>query len=236
MIREGSKMAMGTRVKENKLKVTKSVYAFEEGVKLVKDLANAKFPESLEVHINLGIESKRSDQNVRGACNLPHGTGKTVKVAVFTQGDKAEEAKAAGADYVGFEDLAGKVKKGDFDADVVIASPDAMRIVGQLGQILGPKGLMPNPKVGTVTPNVAEAVKNAKAGQVRFRNDKDGIIHCAVGKVTFDVKQLCENIEALLVELQKLKPSSAKGAFIKKLSLCSTMGPGIMLDLSTISV
>tara|TARA_E500000178_G_C16853809_1_gene676388 strand:+ start:92 stop:775 length:684 start_codon:yes stop_codon:yes gene_type:complete len=227
---------MNKRVKENEVKVSKDIYDLTSGIELSKSLANAKFVESLELHVNLGIDAKKSDQNVRGACNLPHGTGKTVKVAVFTQGPKAEEAKAAGADLVGMQDLADKVKKGEFDADVVIASPDAMRIVGQLGQILGPKGLMPNPKVGTVTPNVADAVKNAKAGQVRFRNDKGGIVHCAVGKVDFDAKKLAENIEAVLAEMKKLKPSSAKGAYFKKVSVSSTMGPGIVLDLSTINV
>ena len=229
-------MFIAKRVKANKAKITKSLYDIKSGIELSKSLANAKFVESLELHVNLGIDAKKSDQNVRGACNLPNGTGKTVKVAVFTQGPKADEAKAAGADVVGMQELADDVKKGNFDADVVIASPDAMRIVGQLGQILGPKGLMPNPKVGTVTPNVADAVKNAKAGQVRFRNDKDGIVHCAVGKVDFDVEKLVENIEAVLETLKKLKPSSAKGVFFKKISISSTMGPGIVLDVSTINV
>jgi large subunit ribosomal protein L1 len=229
-------MSIAKRVKANEAKVTKDIYDINSGIELSKSLANAKFVESLELHINLGIDAKKSEQNVRGACNLPNGTGKTVKVAVFTQGPKADEAKAAGADLVGMQELADQVKKGNFDADVVIASPDAMRIVGQLGQILGPKGLMPNPKVGTVTPNVADAVKNAKSGQARFRNDKDGIIHCAIGKVDFEVKKLAENIEAVLETLKKLKPSSAKGVYFKKVSISSTMGPGIVLDLSTINV
>jgi large subunit ribosomal protein L1 len=229
-------MSIGKRVKANGAKITKDIYDVTSGLDLSKSLANAKFVESVELHVNLGIDSKKSDQNVRGACNLPNGTGKTVKVAVFTQGPKADEAKAAGADVVGMQELADQVKKGDFDADVIIASPDAMRIVGQLGQILGPKGLMPNPKVGTVTPNVADAVKNAKAGQVRFRNDKDGIIHCAVGKVDFETNKLVENISAVLETLKKLKPASAKGHFLKKISISSTMGPGIVLDPSTINV
>jgi large subunit ribosomal protein L1 len=229
-------MSIAKRVKANEAKVTKDIYDIKSGIELSKSLANAKFVESLELHINLGIDAKKSEQNVRGACNLPNGTGKTVKVAVFTQGPKADEAKAAGADIVGMQELADQVKKGNFDADVVIASPDAMRIVGQLGQILGPKGLMPNPKVGTVTPNVADAVKNAKSGQARFRNDKDGIVHCAVGKVDFEVKKLVENIEAVFETLKKLKPSSAKGIYFKKVSISSTMGPGVALDLSTINV
>ena len=229
-------MSIAKRVKANEAKVTKDIYDIKSGVDLSKSLANAKFVESLELHINLGIDAKKSDQNVRGACNLPNGTGKTVKVAVFTQGPKVDEAKAAGADIVGMQELADQVKKGNFDADVVIASPDAMRVVGQLGQVLGPKGLMPNPKVGTVTPNVAEAVRNAKAGQVRFRNDKDAMVHCAIGKVDFEVKKLVENIEALLETLKKLKPSGAKGIYFKKISISSTMGPGIVLDLSTINV
>jgi large subunit ribosomal protein L1 len=229
-------MSIGKRVKANGAKITKDIYDVTSGLDLSKSVANAKFVESVELHVNLGIDSKKSDQNVRGACNLPNGTGKTVKVAVFTQGPKADEAKAAGADVVGMQELADQVKKGDFDADVIIASPDAMRIVGQLGQILGPKGLMPNPKVGTVTPNVADAVKNAKAGQVRFRNDKDGIIHCAVGKVDFETNKLVENISAVLETLKKLKPASAKGHFLKKISISSTMGPGIVLDPSTINV
>ena len=223
------------RIAESRSKVDRAKsYSAIPGLELCKEIASAKFDESVELHVNLGIDAKKSDQNVRGACNLPHGTGKKVKVAVFTQGDKVEQAKAAGADYVGMEDLAALVKKGEFDADVVIASPDAMRVVGQLGQILGPKGLMPNPKVGTVTPNVAEAVTNAKTGQVRFRNDKDGIIHCAVGKVSFDAQKLKSNIIALIAQMNKLKPASAKGSFIKKVSVSSTMGPGIVLDVSTI--
>lgn len=229
-------MSIAKRVKANTAKITKTSYDIRSGIELSKSLANAKFVESLELHVNLGIDAKKSDQNVRGACNLPNGTGKTVKVAVFAQGPKADEAKAAGADIVGMQELADQVKKGNFDADVIIASPDAMRIVGQLGQILGPKGLMPNPKVGTVTPNVADAVKNAKAGQAIFRNDKDGIVHCAVGKVNFEVEKLVGNIEAVLETLKKLKPSSAKGIYLNKISISSTMGPGIVLDVSTINV
>jgi len=210
-------------------------YEINEAVALLKELATAKFVESVDVAVNLGIDARKSDQNVRGATVLPHGTGRSVRVAVFAQGANAEAAKEAGAELVGMDDLAAKVKAGEMDFDVVIASPDAMRVVGQLGQILGPRGLMPNPKVGTVTPNVAEAVKNAKAGQVRYRNDKNGIIHTTIGKVDFNEAQLKENLEALLVALKKAKPSAAKGVYIKKVSLSTTMGAGVAIDQASLS-
>jgi large subunit ribosomal protein L1 len=222
------------RTIREKLDVTKE-YNINEAVALLKELATAKFVESVDVAVNLGIDARKSDQNVRGATVLPHGTGRDIRVAVFTQGANAEAAKAAGADLVGMEDLADQVKKGVMDFDVVIASPDAMRVVGQLGTILGPRGLMPNPKVGTVTPNVAEAVKNAKAGQVRYRNDKNGIIHTTIGKVSFEANQLQENLEALLVALKKAKPSSAKGTFLKKVSISTTMGAGVAVDQNTLN-
>lgn len=223
------------RMKNIKEKVdsTKNYEVFE-AIKVLKELATAKFVESVDVSVNLGIDARKSDQNVRGATVLPHGTGRTVRVAVFTQGAGAEAAKEAGADLVGMEDLAEKVKKGEMDFDVVIASPDAMRVVGQLGQILGPRGLMPNPKVGTVTPNVAEAVKNAKSGQIRYRNDKNGIIHSTIGKVNFDDTQIKENLQALLAALVKAKPAAAKGVFIKKVSLSTTMGAGVAIDQSSL--
>jgi large subunit ribosomal protein L1 len=205
-------------------------YEFDEAVALLKELATAKFAESVDVAVNLGIDARKSDQNVRGATVLPNGMGKEVRVAVFTQGANKEAAKQAGADVVGMDDLADQVKKGEMNFDVVIASPDAMRVVGQLGQILGPRGLMPNPKTGTVTPDVATAVKNAKAGQVRYRNDKNGIIHASIGKIAFDANQIKENLESLLAALKKAKPSSAKGAYIKKVSLSTTMGAGVALD------
>lgn len=209
-------------------------YPAAEALKIIKDASKVKFIESVDVAIILGVDTRKSDQTVRGATVLPHGTGKSVRVAVFAQGPNAEAAKAAGADVVGFEDLAEEIKAGKMDFDVVIASPDAMRIVGQLGQVLGPKGLMPNPKVGTVTPDVAGAVRNAKGGQVRFRADKSGIVHCAIGKVSFEVNQLQENLAALLVEVRKLKPATAKGVYLKKISISSTMGPGIVVDPATI--
>ncbi len=208
-------------------------YTIVEAVAVLKELASTKFNEAIDVSVNLGIDARKSDQNVRGATVLPNGTGKTVRVAVFTQGANADAAKEAGADIVGMDELADQVKKGEMDFDVVIASPDAMRVVGQLGQILGPRGLMPNPKVGTVTPDVATAVKNAKAGQVRYRNDKGGIIHCTVGKVSFEAGDILQNMEALLVDLKKAKPSSAKGIYIQKVSLSSTMGPGLCIDASS---
>lgn len=210
-------------------------YEFNEAVALLKEFATVKFAESVDVSVNLGIDARKSDQNVRGATVLPNGTGKEVRVAVFTQGANAEAAKEAGADIVGMDDLAELVKKGEMNFDVVVASPDAMRVVGQLGQILGPRGLMPNPKTGTVTPDVATAVKNAKAGQVRYRNDKNGIIHASIGKIAFEPNAIKENLESLLEALKKAKPSSAKGTFIKKVSLSTTMGAGVVIDQGSIS-
>ncbi|WP_144984191.1 50S ribosomal protein L1 [Halomonas sp. C22] len=209
-------------------------YSLEEAVALLSELSTVKFKESLDVAINLGVDPRKSDQVVRGATVMPNGTGKDVRVAVFTQGANADAAKEAGADIVGMEELAEQVKKGVMDFDVVIASPDAMRVVGQLGQILGPRGLMPNPKVGTVTPDVATAVKNAKAGQVRFRTDKNGIIHTTLGKVDFDVAAVQGNLEALVADLKKLKPSSSKGIYFKKFTLSTTMGPGLTIDHSSL--
>lgn len=209
-------------------------YPLEEALGLIKELSSAKFTESVEVSVNLGVDPRKSDQVVRGSTVLPNGTGKTVRVAVFAQGDNAEKATAAGADIVGFEDLAETIKGGEMNFDVVIATPDAMRVVGQLGQILGPRGLMPNPKVGTVTADVETAVRNAKAGQVRYRTDKAGIIHCAIGKVDFDVAALKENLAALLADLRKAKPAASKGAYLKKLTVSSTMGPGIAVDQSSL--
>lgn len=211
-------------------------YDISKAVELLKELATAKFVESVDVAVNLGIDARKSDQNVRGATVLPHGTGRSVRVAVFTQGKNAEAAKAAGAELVGMEDLAEQIKKGEMNFDVVIASPDAMRVVGQLGQILGPRGLMPNPKVGTVTPNVVEAVENAKAGQVRYRNDKNGVIHTTIGKVDFESDKLKENLEALLAALKKAKPTQAKGVYLKKICLSTTMGAGITVDQSGLTV
>ena len=209
-------------------------YSLEEAVALLAELSTVKFKESLDVAINLGVDPRKSDQVVRGATVMPNGTGKDVRVAVFTQGANADAAKEAGADIVGMEDLAEQVKKGQLDFDVVIASPDAMRVVGQLGQILGPRGLMPNPKVGTVTPDVATAVKNAKAGQVRFRTDKNGIIHTTLGKVDFDADAIRGNLEALVADLKRLKPSTSKGIYFKKVTLSTTMGPGLTLDHSAL--
>lgn len=211
-------------------------YAISEAVALLKELATAKFNESIDVSVRLGVDPRKSDQNVRGATVLPNGTGKTVRVAVFTQGANADAAKAAGADIVGMEDLAEQVKKGEMNFDVVIASPDAMRVVGQLGQILGPRGLMPNPKVGTVAPDVASAVKNAKSGQVRYRTDKAGIIHCTLGKASFDANAIQQNLEALLADLKKAKPSTSKGVYMKKITLSTTMGPGLWIDQGTINL
>ena len=211
------------------------MYSVEEAVALLSEFSSKKFKESIDVSINLGVDPRKSDQNVRGATTLPHGTGKTVRVAVFAQGANAQKAKDAGADIVGFDDLAQSIKDGNLDFDVVIASPDAMRVVGQLGTILGPKGLMPNPKVGTVTPDVAGAVKNAKAGQVRFRTDKNGIIHGGIGKIGFNADAVKGNLEALLSDLKRAKPSTSKGIYIQKVVLSSTMGPGLMLDQSTLS-
>ncbi len=213
---------------------SQKAYEISEALGLVKELATAKFPESIDIALNLGVDSRKSDQVVRGSTVLPNGTGKTVRVAVFAQGENADKAKAAGADIVGFEDLAETVKKGEMNFDVVIATPDAMRVVGQLGQILGPRGLMPNPKVGTVTADVATAVTNAKSGQVRYRTDKAGIIHSPIGRADFEVDALKENLEALLADLKKSKPSSAKGSYFKKLTVSSTMGPGISVDRSSV--
>ena len=211
------------------------VFAFGDAAALLNELSAVKFSESVDVAINLGVDARKSDQVVRGATVLPNGTGKDVRVAVFTSGANVDAAKEAGAEVVGMEDLADQVKAGQMDFDVVIASPDAMRVVGQLGQILGPRGLMPNPKVGTVTPNVAEAVRNAKAGQVRYRVDKNGIIHAPVGRVGFEPAQLQENVEALMADLRKAKPASAKGVYFKKVTLSSTMGPGLIIDQSTLA-
>ncbi|MBT3813048.1 MAG: 50S ribosomal protein L1 [Gammaproteobacteria bacterium] len=211
-------------------------YPLTEAVAVLKGLATTKFSESVDVSVNLGIDARKSEQNVRGATLLPKGSGKTVRVAVFTQGPNADAAKEAGADIVGMDDLADQVKKGQMDFDVVIASPDAMRVVGQLGQVLGPRGLMPNPKVGTVTPDVATAVKNAKAGQARYRTDKAGIVHSSIGKISFTAEDIQENLEALLADLVKAKPSAAKGVYLKKISISTTMGPGITLDQSSIEV
>ena len=210
-------------------------YNFEEAATLLASLPAAKFVESYDIAVNLGVDPRKSDQVVRSATVLPHGTGKTVRVAVFTQGPAAEAALAAGADRVGMDDLADEVKKGNMDFDVVIATPDAMRVVGQLGQVLGPRGLMPNPKVGTVTPDVAGAVKNAKAGQVRYRTDKNGIIHTSVGKVGFEAGKLKENVEALIADLKRIKPASSKGIYVKRVTLSTTMGPGLVIDQSSLN-
>jgi len=229
-----AKLTKRMRTIREKVEVTKD-YEINEAIALLKELATAKFVESVDVAVNLGIDARKSDQNVRGATVLPNGTGRDVRVAVFTQGANAEAAKEAGAELVGMEDLAELVKKGEMNFDVVVASPDAMRVVGQLGQILGPRGLMPNPKTGTVTPNVAEAVKNAKAGQVRYRNDKNGIIHTTIGKVDFTAEQLQQNLESLIVALKKAKPSQAKGVYLKKVTIYTTMGAGVAVDQNTLS-
>lgn len=213
-----------------------TVYPIDEALALVRANASAKFRESVDVAVNLGIDAKKSDQVVRGSALLPHGTGKVVRVAVFAQGQNAEKAKAAGADVVGFEDLAERMKGGEIDYDTVIATPDAMRIVGQLGRVLGPRGLMPNPKVGTVTQDVETAVKNAKAGQVRFRADKGGVVHCPIGKADFEASALRENLIALLNDIKKVKPPSSKGVFLKRLTLSSTMGPGVMVDQASLEI
>ncbi|AZD32149.1 50S ribosomal protein L1 [Pseudomonas chlororaphis] len=211
-------------------------YSFVDAAALLAELSTVKFSESVDVAVNLGVDPRKSDQVVRSATVLPHGTGKTVRVAVFTQGPAAEAALAAGADRVGMDELAAEMKGGDLNYDVVIASPDAMRVVGQLGQILGPRGLMPNPKVGTVTPDVASAVKNAKAGQVRYRTDKNGIIHTSVGKVGFDAIKLKENVEALIADLKRIKPASSKGIYVKRVTLSTTMGPGLVIDQGSLDV
>ncbi|WP_299315812.1 50S ribosomal protein L1 [uncultured Halomonas sp.] len=228
-----AKLTKRAKLIREKVDATKA-YSLEEAVALLAELSTVKFKESLDVAINLGVDPRKSDQVVRGATVMPNGTGKDVRVAVFTQGANADAAKEAGADIVGMEDLAEQVKKGQLDFDVVIASPDAMRVVGQLGQILGPRGLMPNPKVGTVTPDVATAVKNAKAGQVRFRTDKNGIIHTTLGKVDFDAAAIQGNLEALIADLKRLKPSASKGIYFKKVTLSTTMGPGLTLDHSAL--
>lgn len=211
------------------------VYALEEAIETLKELANARFTESVEVAVNLGVDARKSDQVVRGSTVMPHGTGKDVRVAVFAQGDNADKAREAGADIVGYEDLAEQIQAGQIDFDVVIASPDAMPVVGRLGQILGPKGLMPNPKTGTVAADVAGAVKNAKSGQVQYRTDKAGIIHCAIGKVDFETGALTENLGTLIEDLRKAKPSSAKGVYLKKVTLSTTMGPGLAVDPSSLA-
>ena len=228
-----AKLTKRAKALQGKIEAGK-LYAAADAFALVRECATAKFDESVDVAIQLGIDPRKSDQAVRGAAVLPEGTGKTVRVAVFAQGAKADEAKAAGADVVGFDDLAATVKAGQLDFDVVIASPDAMRIVGQLGKILGPRGLMPNPKVGTVTPNVAEAVKNAKAGQVQFRADKAGIIHASIGRASFEAARLETNLKALIDALVKAKPASSKGQYLRKVSVSSTMGVGVRVDVSTV--
>jgi large subunit ribosomal protein L1 len=211
-------------------------YPVDEAVALLTELSRVRFPEAIEVAINLGVDPRKSDQVVRGATTLPHGTGKSVRVAVFAQGENADKATAAGADLVGMDDLAAQVKQGQLDFDVVIASPDAMRVVGQLGQILGPRGLMPNPKTGTVTPDVEGAVRNAKAGQVRYRTDRNGIIHGSIGRVGFEASAIKANLEALLSDLKKVKPSTSKGVYLRKITLSTTMGPGLSIDQSSLEV
>lgn len=231
-----AKLSKRQKLIREKVDSTRS-YSIDEAVALLVELGgNVKFKESIDVAVNLGVDARKSDQVVRSSTVLPHGTGKSVRVAVFTQGANAEKATAAGADIVGMDDLAEEVKKGNMDFDVVIATPDAMRVVGQLGQILGPRGLMPNPKVGTVTPDVETAVKNAKAGQVRYRTDKNGIIHAPLGNVEFSAQSIKENLEALVADLKKAKPSTAKGVYLKKVTLSSTMGPGLTIDQSALSV
>jgi large subunit ribosomal protein L1 len=211
-------------------------YAIADAVALLKELSTVKFGETVDFAVNLGIDARKSDQSVRGATTLPHGSGKSVAVAVFAQGAAAEAAKAAGAEFVGMEDLAEQIKGGMMNFDVVIASPDAMRVVGALGQVLGPRGLMPNPKTGTVTPDVVSAVKNAKAGQVRFRADKNGIIHGGIGKITFDATAIKENLEAVINDLKKAKPTTAKGVYLKKVTISTTMGPGLVIDQASLDI
>lgn len=230
-----AKLSKRAKLISEKLELGK-LYPVDEALGLLSELPKVKFNESVDVSVNLGVDPRKSDQVVRSSTVLPNGTGKTVRVAVFTQGANADAAKEAGADIVGMEDLAEEVKKGNMNFDVVIASPDAMRVVGQLGQILGPRGLMPNPKVGTVSPDVAAAVKNAKAGQVRYRTDKAGIIHCSIGKADFAVGDLRENLTALLADLNKLKPASAKGIYLKKLTISTTMGPGVQVDPASLEL
>ncbi len=228
-----ARLSKRKKAAREKVESTKA-YQVDEALTLVKELATAKFPESIDVSVNLGVDPRKSDQVVRGSTVLPNGTGKNVRVAVFAQGENADKAKAAGADLVGFEDLAEQVKAGELNFDVAIATPDAMRVVGTLGQILGPRGLMPNPKVGTVTADVESAVRNAKAGQVRYRTDKAGIIHCPIGRADFDVPALKENLVALLVDLKKAKPASSKGAYLKKLTVSSSMGPRVSVDRASV--
>ena len=228
---------MSRRMAEIRAKFDKTrLYEIDEGLSLLKECSTARFDESVDAAINLGVDPRKSDQNVRGSSVLPNGTGKQVRIAVFTQGENADKAKAAGADVVGMQDLADSMKGGDLNYDVVIASPDAMGIVGQLGQVLGPRGLMPNPKVGTVSPDVEGAVKNAKAGQVRYRTDKGGIVHCTIGKASFDVAQLRENLEFLLADLKKAKPSASKGVYLKKISISTTMGAGFAVDQASLNL
>jgi large subunit ribosomal protein L1 len=229
-------MAVAKRTKTWKSKLTPGKqYPVDEALKLIKEFATAKFNETVDVSVNLGIDASKSDQQVRGSTVMPHGTGKTVRVAVFTSGKNQDAARAAGADIVGLEDLAAQVKAGEINFDRVIASPDAMRVVGQLGQILGPRGLMPNPKVGTVTPDVATAVKNAKSGQVTYRVDKAGIVHATIGKASFEVAHLKDNLNALIADLQKAKPPSSKGQYLKRVAVSSTMGPGVQIDQGSLS-
>ncbi|MDR7092240.1 50S ribosomal protein L1 [Cellvibrio fibrivorans] len=230
-----AKITKRQRAINEKVDSTKQ-YSIEEAVALLKDLSNVKFAETVDVSVNLGIDPRKSDQSVRGATTLPHGNGKSVRVAVFTQGANAEAAKAAGAEFVGMDELAAEIKAGKMDFDVVIASPDAMRVVGQLGQVLGPRGLMPNPKTGTVTPDVVTAVKNAKAGQIRYRAEKGGIVHGGLGKISFDAIAIKENLEALIGDLKKAKPATSKGIYIKKISLSSTMGPGLVIDQASLAI
>ena len=229
-----SKMTKGRKAVADKVDRSKA-YSADEALKIVKELAQAKFTESVDVAVNLGIDPKKSDQVVRGSTVLPNGSGKKVKVAVFAQGANADAAKEAGADIVGMDDLAERIQGGDLDFNVVIASPDAMRVVGKLGQILGPRGLMPNPKVGTVTTDVATAVKNAKSGQVRYRADKGGTVHCAIGNVGFEVEALKQNLQALIADLNKAKPAAAKGVYLQKVAVSSTMGPGVVVDHATLA-
>lgn len=230
-------MKLSKRARQFRDRVSRTeAYGIDEALGMVKEMATARFPESVDVAVNLGVDPRKSDQVVRGSTVLPHGTGKTIRVAVFAQGQNADKASEAGADVVGFEDLAERVKGGEMDFDVVIATPDAMRVVGQLGRILGPRGLMPNPKVGTVTPDVEAAVKNAKAGQVRYRTDKSGIVHCTIGKATFEVEALKANLAALLADLNKAKPASAKGVYMKRVTVSSTMGPGVAVDQASLSL
>ena len=228
-----SKLSKRVKAFKEKVDPTKT-YPLEEAVSLLKEFSTVKFNETVEIAINLGIDARKSDQAVRGATTLPHGTGSDVRVAVFTQGEAAEKARAAGADLVGMEELAEEIKGGMMDFDVVIASPDAMRVVGQLGQLLGPRGLMPNPKTGTVTPDVETAVKNAKSGQIRYRTDKNGIIHGGIGKINFELEAIRGNLEAVLADLRKAKPAASKGIYMKKVTLTTTMGPGIVIDQGSI--